>query len=144
MPLQLKLGGNEMIKDKLVIEKNYNGTVKTAIRNGFCLYSKKPESYYIENDYLIVTEEEFEAIHEKYLNDICNNWEEITEDQFEDALNVLPPMRWRNGGFYMSERYTGDVSDFYQEKDGKYYTSLQRLSYDRGEIMDNLREYIAI
>lgn len=132
-----------MIKDKLVIEKNYNGMVKTAIRDGKCLYYGRPEEYFLENGYLIVTEEEFEPIHEKYLNDLCNKWKEVSEDQFEDALNVLPPMRWRNGGFYMSERYTGDVSSFYQEINGKYYTSLQRLSYDRDEVIINLIEHIA-
>ena len=131
-----------MLKDKLVIEKDYRGIVKTAIRDGKCLYNGRPEEYFLEQGYLIVTEEEFEVINEKYLNDLCNNWKEITEDQFEDALNVLPPMRWKNGGFFISEMYTSDVSSFYQQLGDKYYTSYQRLSYNRDNILDNLKLFI--
>ena len=131
-----------MLKDKLVIERDYNGTVKTAIRDGRCLYYGTPEEYFLEQGYLIVTEEEFEPIHEKYLNDMCNNWKEITEDKFEDALNVLPPMRWENGGFFISERYTSDVTNFYQQIGNRYFTSYQRLSYKRDDILDNLKLFI--
>ena len=132
-----------MLKEKLVVDlKNYRGFVQTVLRNGKCIYHGKPESYYVDKGYLIVTEEEFEPIHEKYLNDMCGDWKEITEENFEDALNVLPPMRWENGGFFMSERYTGDVTAFYQQIGNKYYTSYQRLSYKRDDILENLREFI--
>ena len=128
--------------ERLVIEKDFKGTIKTVVRDGFCIYSKKPESYYIDQGYLITTEEEFEIINEKYLNDMCNNWKEVTEESFEDALNVLPPLRWRNGGFFMSETYTNDVTAFYQRVDDKYYTSYQRLRYNRDDILENLRQHI--
>lgn len=131
-----------MLKDKLVIDKDYKGIVKTAIRDGKCLYYGTPEEEYIKQGYLIVTEEEFEPIHEKYLNDMCNNWKEISEDQFENALDVLPPLRWRNGGFYISEMYTSDVTNFYQQLGDKFYTSYQRLSYNRDDILSNLRQFI--
>ena len=132
-----------MIKEKMVVSKKYEGYIQTVLIDGICPYTKNTEEYYINNGFLVMTDEELEPIHEKYLNDLCNSWKEISEDQYENALNELPPTRWRNGGFYISESYTGDVSSFYQEMNGKYYTSFQRLSYDRGEIMINLIEHIS-
>jgi hypothetical protein len=42
---------------------------------------------------------------------------EITEEQYEYALEVLPPCDWQHGNgnqsFYMSEFYSGDVTTFY-------------------------------
>lgn len=131
-----------MIKDKLVIKKEFDGTIKTVVRDGACIYYNKPESYYLENGYIIVTEEEFEPIQESYLNGICNNWKEIAEDQFEEMLNVLPPIRWSKGGFFMSERYTSDVTSFYQQIGDKYFTSWQRLSYKRDDILNSLNQFM--
>lgn len=132
-----------MLDEKIVVDlKNYNGTTITAIRDGRCIYNNRPESYYLEKGYSILTWEELESIQEEYLNKLCNDWKEITEEQFEYALNVLPPVRWENGGFFMSERYTNDVTGYYQQIGDKYYTSLQRLSYNRENILENLNQFI--
>ena len=131
-----------LVNEKIVMSKEYDGMIKTVLRDGICIYKGKTEEYYIENGYTIVTEKEFEVIQEKHLNDMCNNWKEITEDKFEDALNVLPPMRWENGGFFISERYTSDVTNFYQQIGNRYFTSYQRLSYKRDDILDNLKLFI--
>jgi hypothetical protein len=51
---------------------------------------------------------------------------EITEEQFWDALEVLPPCRWRRSpgaeSFHMSEHTTGCISSIYVRIGDYYYT----------------------
>ena len=59
-------------------------------------------------------------------------WMEITEDQWTDALEVLPPEKWQtvNGVelFRMSERPTGDITAHYARIGGRYFTANRRTS----------------
>lgn len=133
----------ETASQKVVVNmKDFTGSIQTILYDGFCPYTKKTEADYLADGCAIMTWEEFEPVHDKYLDSLCGNWKEITEEDYNDALNVLPPMRWSNGGFYMVERYTADVTSFYQKWYGKHYTSLQRLSYNRKDIIASLENFI--
>lgn len=48
---------------------------------------------------------------------------EITEEQFWEALEVLPPQRWKGGVFYCMEALTGSIHAMYCEAGGKYFTA---------------------
>ena len=129
--------------EKVVVNlNNFNGFTQSVLINGKSPYTGKTESDYIKEGFTVITWEEFDGINEKYLDSLCGKWKEITEEQFDDMLNVLPPMRWSNGGFYMSERYTADVTGYYQQIGDKYYTSNQRLSYKRNDILNSLNDFI--
>lgn len=65
----------------------------------------------------------------------CDQWlskeaEEITEEQWDYALNVLPPVNWHGdekySTFFMSERMTMTfTSQYYHDKvNNRYYTAL--------------------
>lgn len=53
--------------------------------------------------------------------------EEISREDYENALNCLPPLGWMQGDsrewFFMSEMYTGTITNqhYYDKKTGKYY-----------------------
>lgn len=51
---------------------------------------------------------------------------EISEEEFQDALNVLPPLKWCNIDgvemFCMCEMLTGSYTAQYARKNDKYYT----------------------
>lgn len=52
---------------------------------------------------------------------------EITEEQYDDALNVLPPMQWRRGTletFLMSEFWTRTYTTMYAKYFGKCYQKM--------------------
>lgn len=51
---------------------------------------------------------------------------EITEEEYIDALEVLPPLDWhsKEGYFYMREFLIGDLTDKYSRIDGKYYVEV--------------------
>ena len=78
-----------------------------------------------------------------YEDSLCNDWQEITEEFYKDQLNVLPPLKWSAKGFFISEATSGLLHDFYQELDGKFYTSLQKITKPRREIINRLTKAIA-
>ena len=77
-------------------------------------------------------------------NYVCGEWEvfeqaqkgfligeihEITAEEWDDALNVLPPLGWNNyphgfNMFFCSEAYTGTYASQYARKGGKYYSAM--------------------
>lgn len=74
---------------------------------------------------------------------LCNHWKEITESKYKDALGIMPPLKWNNGGFFLDGSICGFVYCFFQEWYGKYYTSLQMVTMPRQKIIDSLMEYIS-
>lgn len=122
--------------------KDFTGYAYTILKNGICPWCHKTKAEYIAEGYSIMTWDEFKILLDNYHNGLCGKWREITEDAFNDALNCLPPLAWNNGGFFLSEMFTHDVTDYYQKWYGKYYTSKQRLQYDRKDIIVSLESYI--
>jgi hypothetical protein len=78
------------------------------------------------------------------LDKVCGKWEEITEERFYEMLEVLPPLEWKSGGFFLSELWAGDVGYFFQEWNGKFYESKQRTSYKRADIQQSLMSFISV
>lgn len=105
-------------------------------------YTGETEADYINKGFAVLDESEFEKIIGEYEDSICGNWNEISEEFYEQQLNVLPPMLYYDGGFYISEADTGNIHGFYQAYGGKFYTSLQRTSTPRSAIIEQLHSAI--
>jgi hypothetical protein len=125
-----------------VIANPYKGIPQTILFDGHDPYTQGHDRDYYTQSYQIVCAEAFSELHEKFLNNLCGHWQEIDAERYDEMLNVLPPDDWRQGGFYLSERDIGDVAGFYQALDGKYYTSRQRRSTPRKEILAGLQKWI--
>ena len=135
---------NIMKKTTLVVDKNnYRGHVQTILYDGVCPYTNKTADEYIAEGYTVMTDDEYNKFYQEYERSLCNDWSEVTEEKYWDALEVLPPKKWYDGGFYMGECYMGTLYSFYQKWNGKYYTSLQSICKPRNEILDNLKKFIA-
>ncbi|MDF2950565.1 MAG: hypothetical protein K0S18_148 [Anaerocolumna sp.] len=82
----------------------------------------------VESGCKLMTYEQFKEAERKHLLD--GELTEVTADQFEDSLNVLPPICWTTHNnvemFCMSEMYTGSYTSQYahDKRTGKYYTKL--------------------
>lgn len=70
---------------------------------------------------------------------------EVTEEDFDEMLNCLPPMRWHKDEygiekFLMSEFMCGPVTAQYASRNGKYYTkyvnAFDKLTWIRLETID--------
>lgn len=130
------------VKSAQEVKEKGLGCSYHILTNGVNSYTGETEEDYIAKGYAVLSEEEFDALNAEHERFICGQWKEITEEEYDDALNVLPPALWKNGGFFMSERYTGTISSFYQEINGKYYTSLQDMKTPRQKIIADLEKFI--
>lgn len=123
--------------------KTFDGYAKTYLNDkGIAPYSGKSEAEYIKEGFSILTDEEYLKLIEEWEDGLCGKWQEITAENYEEMFEILPPVAWFNGGFFMMEKYTGNISSFYQKLNGKYYTSLQRMSRPRKDIIEDLRKFI--
>lgn len=106
----------------------------------------KDTSYYEERlastkkiKYRVMTWDEFQAGQKKFL--LSDELQEITEEQFEKALNVLPPLMWYtiNGVemFCMSEMYTDTYTTQYAKCNGNYYCKMVDIA-DKSTWINNL------
>ena len=112
------------------------------LKDGRNPYTGETEADYRAAGLTILSCEEFDALWKKKEDALTGDWKEETEDDYEYSLNVLPPLCWTNGGFFVPEAFTGNIYSFHQRYNGKYYTSLQRISTPRSEIMENLKSFV--
>ena len=89
--------------------------------------------------YKVTTFKEFEKLQREYY--INKPLIEISEEEYNDALNVLPPLKWCtiNGieEFLMSEFYTGVYTTQYARYNNKYYCKIVD-AYDQTTWIHNL------
>ncbi len=57
---------------------------------------------------------------------IGDRWE-IDAETYHEFLEVLPPMGWRGGSFYMSEFSFGDITAKFSKEADKYYCEFARF-----------------
>lgn len=119
----------------------FNGAAYTVITgSGKDSYGKTEDDYRAEG-FTVVSDEEFDDIVKEYTEKLCGDWTEITEEQYEEMLNVLPPLYWYSGGFFISEAYYGTLHTFCQKYEGKYYESLQSIFTSREKIIESLKAF---
>lgn len=121
-----------------VVSKDYHGYAHDVLTEG----KKNLADEYRAKGYDVLTSAEFDDLQEKWERKQCGHWKEITEEQYDDALCVLPPLRWYDGGFFVGEAYSGSLYDFYQKLNGRFYTSLQSIHYKREDILASLDAFV--
>ena len=137
-------GQAKEVSVQFVVDKeNYDGYAESILYDGVCPYTKQTAAEYEKNGYTVMTEDEFGTFDKAFEDSLCGDWKEITEEQFQEALNILPPIKWERGGFYIGEPTRGSLYGFYQRIGDKYYTSLQSFYTDRQTIINSLSLWIA-
>jgi len=147
-----------------VIDKEigYKGHVLSTMHNGYVDYSGSlynengPNLTFDEykklkkNDNLIVlTWEELEPFVMNYEKSLQGAWTEITEERWDDMLNVLPPGGWRNLNsrwniVYCIEAYTSSLhTHFVKDRTtGKCYEALRSKFTKNEEFITQLNELL--
>ena len=123
--------------------KHYEGYAKTVLIDGVCPHTNKTQAELEAEGFTIMSSDEYTKFYDAYWKSICGNWREITEEQYYDQLNVMPPRKYTGGGFFMGEAYSGAIAGFYQKMGDRYFTSLQDLRSPRAEILCGLDKWIA-
>lgn len=121
--------------------EGYRGSAKSVLKDGVCPYNGKKAADYEAEGCKVVSGEELNRLAAEYEQSLIGNWTEITAEQYDDALNILPPLQWTGGGFFCLEAYSGTLHSFYQELDGRYFTSLQSIKAPRADILESLAEW---
>ncbi|MCR5480114.1 MAG: hypothetical protein K6F27_09705 [Ruminococcus sp.] len=125
------------------VKMPYNGSVAAFLYDGVCPYSHWDRDTWLSKGYKIVSESELEELQNLFEASISGHWEEITEEAYNEHLNELPPVSYSNGGFFSLEATTGTLHAFYQQWQGKYYTSLQSIRYKREDIIASLKNCLS-
>ena len=73
---------------------------------------------------------------------------EITEEQFWDALECLPPEGWINRqheeSFKMCEYYSGNITSIYARVDGRYWTFKDVGTKSHADIIAKVRAAVGV
>lgn len=83
-----------------------------------------------------------EVARSRYRRDVG----EITEERFNDALNVLPPVGWttRQGveSFRISERIWGNLTDIYARAGDRYFSLADDIRLPPDVVAERVRAFI--
>lgn len=70
-------------------------------------------------------------IHDRGL---CAPFREITEEEYYDKLDALPPVRYTKHFFFIGEPYSGNIYPFCFNMGGRYFTGLRSVRTPRKEL----------
>lgn len=90
----------------------------------------------------IVTLEELLLLNEQYENSLCKPFSEITEEQYWDWLECVPPKRHKRNSFFVGECYTGTLYEFCFEYNKHYFSALRNIKLSDQELEEQIQEYI--
>jgi hypothetical protein len=129
-----------MRKEELwVIKLPFLGNAETVLVDGKGMFSGKPREYYEKNDdYEILKADDFFKKLEEYNENRFKGWLEVTEDKYEYALCVLPPLRWKGNSFFLGECITENYYHFYTKLNGKFYSAVRKITEPLKSILADL------
>ena len=139
-----------MTDTKYIIDtaKPFRGVIQTVVNpDGFVAYTspKMTEAEYLEKNpaYKVINESEFDSLMVKFLDELQTPFVEITEDRFDNMLNVLPPMRWTRitdgQFFFICEADYGNIHMLYVEYKGKFYSAPRPRTMKTEEIVKQIK-----
>ena len=134
-----------MIADtEYVIRKSdeFRGIPYSMLHFGIECFTGKPRAIYETDEYEILSKVEYGKKIDAFCEEFCGRWKEITEQRYDEMLNVLPPLKRERGGFFISEAYTLNIHPFYQKYQSRYYEAMFQLNTPREKILSSIEEYV--
>jgi hypothetical protein len=132
------------VKEEYVIKKSgeFHGVPYTILEDGKNICTGEPWDY--ENgEYEILDRASFDKRLEDFCSEVCGKWEEIDEKRYMEMLEILPPVKWTGGGFFISEAYTLDIHPFHQQYyNGRFYQAMFRINTPRDQILKSLADFV--
>lgn len=130
----------------LINPKEFKGHALAILTDGKSPWSNKTKEDYEKEYNAELIELDWDSLYEQYIEphhkSLQQPFKEITEEEWHEMLNVLPPMRWTKhtdgSFFFISEAYTADLHSCYVSKGGKYYTAV-RSKFEKAENIINLK-----
>ena len=140
------------MKDRLkyVIDSRYfDGTCLTSMSDGFHndYGGETIEELRIRenNPYLkAVTPSEMDKKLRLYNQSLSEPFKEITEEEYYDLLDVLPPLRMRQNSFFVGEPYYGNMYSFCFTRQGRYFKGLRSVLTPQSELDSQIDRHMEI
>lgn len=93
----------------------------------------------------VVGETELDALFAEHEANMCGNIQEISEEDWDYALNVLPPLRWTHElgveVFAISEATSGCMHSWYARLNGRCFTSTERIDVDLVDFATRIKKF---
>lgn len=140
------------MKDRLkyVIDSRYfDGTCLTSMSDGFSndYGGETIEELRIRenNPYLkAITPSELDKMLRIYNQALSEPFKEITEEEYHDLLDVLPPIRMRRNSFFVGEPYYGNMYSFCFTSEGRYFKGLRSVLTPQSELERQINQHIEV
>jgi hypothetical protein len=97
------------------------------------------------NPYLkAVTPSEMDKKLRLYHQSLSEPFKEITEEDYYDLLDVLPPLRMRQNSFFVGEPYYGNMYSFCFTRQGRYFKGLRSVLTPQSELDSQIDRHLKI
>lgn len=106
-------------------ENNAN-SIMEIYDHRFTNYSLEPVC--IDNINVMTVEELKKHVDFYYENTFNQKPEEITKERYWENLEILPPARWENNVFYVSEAYVGYIHSMFCKLNNRYFEALRNVN----------------
>jgi len=117
----------------------------TIMKNGHCIFSGKEKDDFVGARFLPV-EDAVELAEQVAIFENCLPWKEISEDEWWEALEVMPPEQWKHCGgiefFRWMEYLTGRITSHYARSGHRYFTANRLAVRSYAEYAKEIREII--
>lgn len=125
-----------LISRSWIVELPFNGFTKSFVKHfsdgsiavgyGEMTYEELLKN--LSANLQIVSDDELESMMDAHEQSLFTTPKAISEEKWDEMLNVLPPARWTRGRveiFHISEHLSGCAVDWYGRINGSYYTWTQ-------------------
>lgn len=79
-----------------------------------------------------------------YHQSLSEPFKEITEEDYYDLLDVLPPLRMRQNSFFVGEPYYGNMYSFCFTRQGRYFKGLRSVLTPQSELDSQIDRHLEI
>lgn len=136
---------NEQIKF-IVDSRSFRGTLITSMYDG--IHSdyggETLEELKISenNPFLIaVSDNTINKMIRIYEKSLCGSFSEISEEDYYDSMDVLPPIRLKRNSFFVGEPYYGSLYPFRFTTCGRYFKGLRSVRTPQAELERQMNEH---
>ena len=137
-------------QQKYIIDSRYfNGSCITimtdGVRSDFGGETLEELRKQENNPFLIaVTQSRINRMVKLYLQALSEPFREITEKEYYDLMDVLPPLRLRKDSFFIGEPYYGNIYSFCFTRNGQYFKGLRSVKTPQSELDRQIDRHMEI
>ncbi len=137
-------------QEKYVIDSRYFSGycityMKDGIRSDFGGETLEELRIRENNPFLIaVSRSRIEKMLQIYQQGLAGPFKEITENEYYDLMDILPPLRLQADSFFVGEPYSGSLYSFCFTRNNRYFQSLRSIKTERNELDRQISRHMEI